>query len=147
MTRADALLFRFDMRRYGANVDAFLSAMSDAAGVAQGAPSGRLGLSSVDAALEAASAVKVVEALSAIRELLRQQTAGEAGAPGGADSSADARQTYFNLAALLAVANGASSKKFDASEWSLTEAEAVRIARVFARFVPAHACVPRSFGC
>ena len=121
-------------RRYGANVDAFLSAMADAAGK-QGAQSGRLGLSSVDAALEAASAVKVVEALSNIRELLRQQTAGEAGAPAAADAAADARQTYFNLAALLAVANGASSKKFDASEWSLTEAEAVRIARVFARCV------------
>ena len=126
-------------RRYGANVDAFLSAMTDAAGK-QGAQSGRLGLSSVDAALEAASAVKVVEALSAIRELLRQQTAGEEGAAASADSAADARQTYFNLAALLAVANGASSKKFDASEWSLTEAEAVRIARVFARCVPAQPC-------
>ena len=129
-------------RRYGANVDAFLSAMTDAAGK-QGAQSGRLGLSSVDAALEAASAVKVVEALSNIRELLRQQTAGEAGAPAAADSAADARQTYFNLAALLAVANGASSKKFDASEWSLTEAEAVRIARVFARCVCQLALAPR----
>lgn len=120
--------------RYGTNVDAFLAAVSDAAGVAEGAPA-RLGLSSVDAALEAASAVKVVEALSNIRELLRAQTASEAEAQPApsADAKADARTTFLNLAALLAVANGASTKKFDASEWSLTEAEAVRIARVFAR--------------
>ena len=117
-------------------MDAFLAAVSDAAGVAEGAPA-RLGLSSVDAALEAASAVKVVEALSAIRELLREQTADEAAAPASpADNAADARTTFLNLAALLAVANGASTKKFDASEWSLTEAEAVRIARVFARHGP-----------
>jgi hypothetical protein len=75
---------------YGTNVDAFLAAVSDAAGV-EGAPA-RLGLSSVDAALEAASAVKVVEALSAIRELLRAQTAGEAVAqPAPSDAAADAR--------------------------------------------------------
>jgi hypothetical protein len=126
-----SLLLRPPARSYGANVDAFLSAVSDTAGASAGA-AGRSGLGALDAAREAASAVKVVEALNAIRELLRQQTADVAAAGrGGVD---DSRATFLNLAALLSVTNGTATKKFDASEWSLTEAEAVRIARVFARY-------------
>jgi hypothetical protein len=173
-------------RSYGANVDAFLGAVTDTAGAAQGG-AGRSGLGVLDSALEAVSAVKVVESLNAIRELLRAQAAdvaqASAGGAGGAGAKVDdARATFLNLAALLSVANGAATKKvqsvtqraqrvrvcarvcggngiavrsflmqclecvcallplppaqFDASEWSLTEAEAVRIARVFARHAP-----------
>jgi hypothetical protein len=151
------------LRRYGAQPDAFLAAVADTAGEGEG-NAGRTGLSVLDAAREAASAVKVVESLNAIRELLRAQAAdvAQAGASNGVD---DARATFLSLAALLSVANGAASKKarersaavqparhaafahaprrcscsaqFDASEWSLTEAESVRIARVFARHASA----------
>jgi hypothetical protein len=128
---------------YGANVDAFLGAVTDTAGAAQG-DTGRSGLGVLDSALEAVSAVKVVEALNAIRELLRAQAADVASSAGGAGLD-DSRATFLNLAALLSVANGAATKKFDASEWSLTEAEAVRIARVFARHAtPFHPPFPKS---
>lgn len=103
--------------------------MTDTAGVA----AGRSGLGVLDSVQEAVSAVKVVESLNAIRELLRAQAADVSRAAGGVPLD-DARATYYTLAALLSVMNSSASKKFDASEWSLTEAESVRIARVFARY-------------
>ena len=129
---------------FGANVEVFLAAVTEAAG---DGTSARSGLGAVDSVREAQNAVKVVETLNAIRELLRAQAAAQssggaaamgavtdtgAAAPAAADFSA--RATFLNLAALLAVANGAASKKFDASEWELTEAEAVRIAKVFVKY-------------
>lgn len=125
---------------FGANVEVFLAAVTEAAG--DGA-SARSGLGAVYSVREAQNAVKVVETLNAIRELLRAQAAaqssGGAAAMGavadtGAAGDFSARATFLNLAALLAVANGAASKKFDASEWELTEAEAVRIAKVFVKY-------------
>lgn len=101
---------RWRLRRsYGAQPDAFLAAVADTAGEGEG-NAGRTGLSVLDAAREAASAVKVVESLNAIRELLRAQAAdvAQAGASNGVD---DARATFLSLAALLSVANGAASKK------------------------------------
>lgn len=125
---------------FGANVEVFLAAVTEAAG---DGVSARSGLGAVDSVREAQNAVKVVETLNAIRELLRAQAAaqssGGAAAMGavadtGAAGDFSARATFLNLAALLAVANGAASKKFDASEWELTEAEAVRIAKVFVKY-------------
>jgi len=116
---------------YGANVDVFLDAVQEAAG-RRGAP--RSGLGVLDAVREAANAVKVVGSLQAIRELLRELAPPGAQPRGGGSEEANARATFLNLAALLAVASSSASKRFDASEWDLTEAEAVRIARVFAAY-------------
>lgn len=117
---------------YGANVDVFLDAVQEAAG-RRGAP--RSGLGVLDAVREAANAVKVVGSLQAIRELLRELAPpGAQPRGGGGSEEANARATFLNLAALLAVASSSASKRFDASEWDLTEAEAVRIARVFAAY-------------
>jgi len=114
---------------YGANADAFLTAVAEAAGE-DGKPAARVGVASVDAAREAAAALRAVEALFTIRAALREQAAEQ----GGAAAAPDAKSSFLSLAALLAVANGTATHTFDASEWELTEAEAVRIARVFARY-------------
>ena len=90
-------------------MDAFLSAVSDAAGKENGG-AGRSGLGALDSALEAVSAVKVVEALGAIRDLLRAQSA-DVAAVGAARGVDGARATYLNLASLLAVSSSAASKK------------------------------------
>ena len=117
---------------YGANVDVFLEAVTEAAG-RRG--QGRSGLGILDAVRDAVNAVKVVESLTAIRELLRQEVASDDGhgAP-GTFKEESARSTFLNLAALLAVADSSRAGGFDASEWEMTEAEAVRIARVFSQY-------------
>lgn len=112
---------------YGANVDVFLEAVTEAAG-RRG--QGRFGVGILDAVRDAVNAVKVVDSLTSIRELLRQG-ADQGGDDAGKEESA--RSTFLNLAALLAVADSTRTG-FDASEWEMTEAEAVRIARVFSKY-------------
>ena len=155
---------------FGANVDVFLAAMKQTAGEREGA-SAPPGFGALDAVRDAVNAVRVVEVLTNIRELLRAEV-GPAEAAGSnaaaADGDASSRSTFLNLAALLAVMNGSKAMRhpegtaaFTDNEWHLTgawllahlgisrlhmlttsrrarplltEGEAVRIARVFAKY-------------
>jgi hypothetical protein len=124
---------------FGANVEVFLACVKQAAGAREGG-SAPPGFGAIDAVRDAVNAVKVVETLTSIRELLRAQ-ADEPVAAEQQTGELSARSTFLNLAALLAVTNGSKSmrhpggtKAFEDNEWQMTEAEALRIARVFAKY-------------
>jgi hypothetical protein len=111
---------------YGANVDVFLAAMKQTAGAREGA-SAPPGFGALDAVRDAVNAVRVVEVLTNIREMLRAEVGPEAGA--AADGDASSRSTFLNLAALLAVMNGSKAMRhpegtaaFTDNEWHLTGA-------------------------
>ena len=125
---------------FGANVDVFLAAMRQTAGAREGgaAPPG---FGALDAVRDAVNAVRVVETLTNIRELLRAEAGPTEAVSGGADGDVSSRSTFLNLAALLAVTNGSKAMRhpdgttaFADNEWHISEAEAVRIARVFAKY-------------
>lgn len=119
--------------------------MRAAAGPAAAGAYTGVGAASLGAARDAAGAVKVVEALSEIRALLRAQAAAEAQQQPPAAASElpsppppprdlTAREAYIDLAALLAVSSSSKAGTFDPAEWSLSGADQTRLARVFARY-------------
>lgn len=113
---------------FGTNVETFLQAVREQAGIKEKE------MSLWEKALAAVSAVKVVEALTSVRDRARSFVKEEELMAAGGAGVPDPRESYFRLAALVTVWDASRLKKFDAREWEMTEKEAVRIAKVFNRY-------------
>ena len=104
---------------FGSNVGSFMEALREQAGI-DAASSGLGGNPLLEKAFEAVSAVKVAAALTSVRDAARAKIEAE---PAREDPDLlGAKETYFKLAAMLAVLKAESDLKWDPDEWNLSEA-------------------------
>lgn len=104
---------------FGSNVGSFMEALREQAGI-DAASSGLSGNPLLEKAFEAVSAVKVAAALTSVRDAARAKIEAE---PARQDPDLlGAKETYFKLAAMLAVLKAESDLKWDPDEWNLSEA-------------------------
>ena len=103
---------------FNVNSAAFLAAVEDIAGAGTG-------LNVADKALEAVNSVKVLQSLTTMSDLLRQQSV--AGSSSSGDMLAD-------LGAFLTLNRAQTAFGFNAEKFGLTDAQAAEIAVVFGRY-------------